>query len=241
MAGHSHWAQVKHKKALVDAKRSKIVSKLMNAILVAVREGVNPETNYKLKIAIERARNFGVPADSIERAIQRATGELKTGGLEEVIYEAYGPENSAFLIKTTTDNRNRSLSEVRQILNTLGGKLATPGSALWLFEERGVIVVRQATFPEDIIDRLIGQGLLDWRQRHSEGEIVLITEPQQLAEVSQALKAAGVEVIEERLEFLPKNSIKISENSRAAVDRMIEKLLEHPEVQDVYSNITEIA
>jgi YebC/PmpR family DNA-binding regulatory protein len=235
MSGHSHWAQVKHKKAIVDAKRSKVVSKLMNAILVAVRDGSNPETNYKLKIAIERARDFGVSTESIDRALKKATGELKSGGLEEVIYEAYGPDNVALLIKTATDNRNRTLSEIRQILNSTGGKLATPGSALWLFDERGVIVIRKQSLMEEMIDRLIGRGLIDWREQ--DGEIVLITDPQQLGDISQEIKRAGIEVSEESLEFLPKNSLKISEQSQLAVKKLIEKLLDHPEVQEVYSNI----
>jgi len=235
MSGHSHWAQVKHKKAIVDAKRSKVVSKLMNAILVAVRDGSNPETNYKLKIAIERARDFGVSTESIDRVLKKATGELKSGGLEEVIYEAYGPDNVALLIKTATDNRNRTLSEIRQILNSTGGKLATPGSALWLFDERGVIVIRKQSLMEEMIDRLIGRGLIDWREQ--DGEIMLITDPQQLGDISQEIKRAGIEVSEESLEFLPKNSLKISEQSQLAVKKLIEKLLDHPEVQEVYSNI----
>jgi YebC/PmpR family DNA-binding regulatory protein len=138
MAGHSHWAQVKHKKAALDAKRGQIVSKLIRAITIAAREGNNPETNYKLRSAIERAKEFQVPLENIERAIRK--GESREDNLEEIIFEAYLGDVQ-ILIKAITENKNRTLGDLRHLLNRFNGRLAEPGSVIWNFQEKGVIVV----------------------------------------------------------------------------------------------------
>jgi YebC/PmpR family DNA-binding regulatory protein len=135
MSGHSHWSGIKHKKGIQDAKRAKIFTKLAKPIVIAAREGGgNPDTNFKLKIAIDQARSFNMPKDNIERAVKRGTGEIKGADITEVVYEAFGPGGIMMIIKTLTDNTNRTVSEIKTILSKVGGKFGGPGSVMWNFE-----------------------------------------------------------------------------------------------------------
>jgi len=177
MAGHSHWAQIKHKKAAKDAKRGKIFSKLVREIIVAVRQGgPDPTMNPRLRMVLDKAKQHNLPKENIERAIKRATGEEGGAQFEEVIYEGYGPGGVAFVIKTVTDNKNRTVNEIRHIFSKHGGNLATSGSVLWQFEERGVIYIpKDATDEESLLEIALEAGADDME---TEGDqFVVYTSP----------------------------------------------------------------
>lgn len=229
MAGHSHWAQIKHKKAVVDVKKSQIISKLLRAITIAAREGTDPEFNFKLRSAIEKAKEFQIPLENIERAIKK--GEEKESNLEEVIYEAY-LEEIQLLIKAITDNKNRTLGEVRHILNKFNGRLATPGSVIWNFQEKGIIAVSKdeaekilefADFYEDIEEK--------------DGEILLITSPLKLNDLRKKIESANIKINDSRIELVPINTIEIDENLQIKIQDLINELLNLDDIEEVFTNL----
>jgi len=232
MAGHSHWAQVKHKKAVVDAKRGQIISKLIRAITIAAREGNNPETNYKLRSAIERAKEFQVPLENIERAIKK--GESREDNLEEIIFEAY-LEDVQILIKAITDNKNRTLGDLRHLLNRFNGRLAEPGSVIWNFKEKGVIVVSK----NDEAKVLEFADLIeDYEEKN--GDILLITNPSFLNELKNKLESGKIEIKDSYLEFRPLNILEnIDDNLKMKVKQLVEELLNLDDVEEVFTNLKE--
>jgi len=230
MAGHSHWAQVKHKKAVIDAKRGQIVSKLIRAITIAAREGNNPETNYKLRSAIERAKEFQVPLENIERAIKK--GEAREDNLEEIIFEAY-LEDVQILIKTITDNKNRTLGDLRHLLNRFNGRLAEPGSVIWNFKEKGVIVVSK----NDEAKVLEFADLIeDYEEKN--GDILLITNQSFLNELKNKLESSQIEIKDSYLDFRPLNILEnIGDNLKIKVKQLVEELLNLDDVEEVFTNL----
>jgi YebC/PmpR family DNA-binding regulatory protein len=232
MAGHSHWAQVKHKKAALDAKRGQIISKLIRAITIAAREGNNPETNYKLRSAIERAKEFQIPLENIERAIKK--GESREDNLEEIIFEAY-LEDVQILIKAITDNKNRTLGDLRHLLNRFNGRLAEPGSVIWNFKEKGVIVVSK----NDEAKVLEFTDLIeDYEEKN--GDILLITSPSFLNELKNKLESGKIEIKDSYLEFRPLNILEnLDENLKMKVKQLIEELLNLDDVEEVFTNLKE--
>jgi YebC/PmpR family DNA-binding regulatory protein len=230
MAGHSHWAQVKHKKAVVDAKRGQIISKLIRAITIAAREGNNPETNYKLRSAIERAKEFQVPLENIERAIKK--GESREDNLEEIIFEAY-LEDVQILIKAITDNKNRTLGDLRHLLNRFNGRLAEPGSVIWNFKEKGVIVVSK----NDEAKVLEFADLIeDYEEKN--GDILLITNPGFLNELKNKLESNKIEIKNSYLDFRPLNILEnIDDNLKMKVKQLVEELLNMDDVEEVFTNL----
>jgi YebC/PmpR family DNA-binding regulatory protein len=232
MAGHSHWAQVKHKKAVLDAKRGQIISKLIRAITIAAREGNNPETNYKLRSAIERAKEFQVPLENIERAIKK--GESREDNLEEIIFEAY-LEDVQILIKAITDNKNRTLGDLRHLLNRFNGRLAEPGSVIWNFKEKGVIVVSK----NDEAKVLEFADLIeDYEEKN--GDILLITNSSFLNELKNKLESGKIEIKDSYLEFRPLNILEnIDDNLKMKVKQLIEELLNLDDVEEVFTNLKE--
>jgi YebC/PmpR family DNA-binding regulatory protein len=232
MAGHSHWSQIKHKKAALDAKRGQIISKLIRAITIAAREGNNPETNYKLRSAIERAKEFQVPLENIERAIKK--GEKKEDNLEEIIFEAY-LEDVQILIKTITDNKNRTLGDLRHLLNRFNGRLAEPGSVIWNFKEKGVIVVSK----NDEAKVLEFADLIeDYEEKN--GDILLITNPSFLNELKNKLESSKIEIKDSYLEFRPLNILEnIDDNLKMKVKQLAEELLNLDDVEEVFTNLKE--
>jgi YebC/PmpR family DNA-binding regulatory protein len=232
MAGHSHWAQVKHKKAVVDAKRGQIISKLIRAITIAAREGNNPETNYKLRSAIERAKEFQVPLENIERAIKK--GESREDNLEEIIFEAY-LEDVQILIKAITDNKNRTLGDLRHLLNRFNGRLAEPGSVIWNFKEKGVIVVSK----NDEAKVLEFADLIeDYEEKN--GDILLITNPSFLNELKNKLESGKIEIKDSYLEFRPLNILEnIDDNLKMKVKQLVEELLNLDDIEEVFTNLKE--
>jgi YebC/PmpR family DNA-binding regulatory protein len=234
MAGHSHWAQVKHKKALLDKKRSQLMGKLINAILVSAKIDPNPETNPKLRNAIEKAKEFGVPQETIERNIKKAQGLLDKTVIEEIILEAYAPNGVALLIKCATDNKNRTIGEVKRILNKYEGKLAEPGSVMWLFEEKGVLVINKADFKEEIIDKL-SEYLQDFETK--DDNVILYTSVENLFKTKTILEKENIQVLSTEIQFVPKNYVNIKDKEiEDKVNKLIEELLENNDVYEVYTN-----
>jgi YebC/PmpR family DNA-binding regulatory protein len=234
MAGHSHWAQVKHKKALLDKKRSQLMGKLINAILVSAKIDPNPETNPKLRNAIEKAKEFGVPQETIERNIKKAQGLLDKTVIEEIILEAYAPNGVALLIKCATDNKNRTIGEVKRILNKYEGKLAEPGSVMWLFEEKGILVINKADFKEEIIDKL-SEYLQDFETK--DDNVILYTSVENLFKTKTILEKENIQVLSTEIQFVPKNYVNIKDKEiEDKINKLIEELLENNDVYEVYTN-----
>ncbi len=230
MAGHSHWAQIKRKKALLDAKKSQLIGKIINAITVAAREGNNPETNPKLRNAIERAKEFKVPLENIERAIKKA--EDKSLNLEEVWYEAYF-ENVSLLIKAITDNKNRTLGNIKAILNKRGGKLANPGAVRWSFEEKGVVEIYKKN-ENDVLEFL--DIIEDIREKDSE-TLMLITSVKNLNELKNRILNKGIEIFDSYIEFFPINPVEIKdEETKEKLKNLINELLDLDDVDEVFTS-----
>lgn len=229
MAGHSHWAQVKHKKAVVDAKRSQLISKLVRAITIAARENSNLETNYKLRSAVERAKNFQVPLENIEKAIKK--GSETSDKLEEIIYEAYYGDIQ-LLIKAITDNKNRTLGDIKHLLNKFNGRLAEPGSVKWNFKEKGLIVCSK-----DDDDKIL--SLVDYYEDLLEqnGEIMLITNLQDLSQLKQRLEELKVEIKDFQIELSPLTTIEVDDEKKSKLNNLIEQLLNLDDIEEVFTNL----
>ena len=242
MAGHSHWHGIRHKKELEDKKRAKIFSKLARMIAVAAREGKDPETNPKLRMAIEQAKEFRMPKESIEKAIKRGAGEIEGERYEEFIFEALGPGNIAILIEGITDNRNRALLEIKQILNKFGGKLAQEGSLRWMFKRMGVIRISQISNvksqnleKEEVELRVIEAGAEDFVWRN--GVLEVYTKPEELEKVKERLIQEGFKIESAQLEWVPNEEIDIDKEDKEKAQKLFEELDENDNVQEIYSNL----
>jgi YebC/PmpR family DNA-binding regulatory protein len=237
MSGHSKWASIKHKKAATDAKRGQLFTKLARAIAVAAREGGgDPESNFTLAAAIEKAKSYSMPKDNIQRAIDRGTG---AGGadeqIERVVYEGYGPGGAAVLVDALTDNRNRTGAEVRNIFDKSGGSLGEPGSVAWQFEKKGVILVDGERFSEDDLMPAIDAGAEDVAPE--DDVLKVTTAPTDLATVSGALEDAGVDVQSSELAMEPSAVVEIDDEAKArALVRLMEALDDHDDVEAVHAN-----
>jgi YebC/PmpR family DNA-binding regulatory protein len=236
MAGHSKWAGIKHKKAIVDARRGKLFTKLARAITVAAKDGGgDPEGNPALALAIQRARDASMPKDNIERAIAKGTGEgADADALEAVLYEGYGPGGVAVLVDALTDNRNRTGSEVRHIFGKHGGNLGEPGSVGYLFDKRGVIVVDATRYAEDDLLPAIEAGALDVTVDDDVFEI--LSEPADLPAVRAALEEAGVELESAEVGQHPKTRVPIDEETATKLMRLIDALEDNDDVDEVHAN-----
>jgi len=238
MSGHSKWATIKRKKEATDAKRSNMYAKLLRAVEVAAREGGgNVEGNMTLASAVEKAKSFSVPADNIERAVKRGTGELNDGArYEELSYEGYAPGGVALLIETLTDNRNRTGQEIRHAFTRNGGNLGEQGSTAWMFARRGIIEVEKASAPDEdrLLELALEAGAEDLRDAESSWEIV--TEPQALRAVGEALAAANVPVSSAELTMMPQTAIPVEGGEAKQVLNLIESLEDLDDVQAVYAN-----
>jgi YebC/PmpR family DNA-binding regulatory protein len=236
MSGHSKWASIKHKKAAVDSKRGALFTKLARAITVAAREGgPDPTGNATLAHAIQKAKDFRMPKDNIERAIAKGAGTDKdSAALEEVTYEGYGPGGVALLINCLTDNRNRTGSDVRNLLGKSGGNLGEPGSVGWIFEKKGTIVVDAGAYGEDDLFVAIDAGAEDITNDDDVFEV--ITEPARFVAVRAALEAAGVEFQSAGIVQHPKNRVELEDKDAARLFRLIDALEEHDDVNEVAAN-----
>jgi YebC/PmpR family DNA-binding regulatory protein len=236
MAGHSKWANIRHRKAAQDAKRGKIYTKLAREITVAAREGGgDPEKNPRLRAAIEKARKFNMPKENIERAIKRGTGELQGESYEEITYEGYGPGGVAIIVKCLTDNRNRTASEVRHVFSKHGGNLGTSGCVSYLFERKGVITLPGDKYDEEsVMMAAIEAGAEDVVTE--DGKFVIYTQPSELEEVRKGLIEAGIEVEEAKLELIPTTTTRVEGETAQKVLKLLMALEDLDDVQEVYSN-----
>jgi len=236
MAGHSHWAQIKRKKAVQDAKRGQLFTKLIREIIVAVRAGGSgdPDLNPRLRAAIQAARAANMPKENIERAIKKALGLEEGTNYEEAVFEGYGPGGVAILINTITDNRRRTVSELRHLFSKHGGNLAEPGAVAWIFEQKGLIVVPKKD-EEKILEIAIEKGAEDTKEYESEIEIV--TDPSQFEDVKKALEEAKIEIISAKITMVPKTTVPVEDEATASsLLKLIEALDDHDDVQQVYAN-----
>ncbi|HWH95574.1 MAG TPA: YebC/PmpR family DNA-binding transcriptional regulator [Baekduia sp.] len=236
MAGHSKWAGIKHKKAIVDARRGKLFTKLARAITVAAKEGGgDADGNPALALAIQKAKDASMPKDNIERAIAKGTGAgADVDALENVMYEGYGPGGVALLIEAVTDNRNRTGADVRHALSKGNGSLGEPGSVAYNFEKKGVVVVDGERYSEDDLMVAIDAGAEDISREDDLWEIV--TEPSELAAVRQALEAAEVDVQSSEVLQRPKALVPVDEETAAKLLRLIDNLEDNDDVDAVHAN-----
>src|SRR5262245_55194969 len=237
MAGHSPWANIKHRKAAVDAKRGKLWTKLSKAIIVAAKMGGgDPESNLRLRYAINDAKAVSMPKDNIERAIKRGTGEIEGGEVEEVLYEGYGPGGVAILCEIMTDNRNRTAPEIRKVFDTHGGKLGATNCVAWMFERKGLFIVAASKVDEEkLMDLALEAGAEDLKR---EGDTFHVTcPPEAFNSVSDALAKAGLEPDSKQLTRLPSNTVEVGDVETArSVLQLIEALDDHDDVQSVAAN-----
>jgi YebC/PmpR family DNA-binding regulatory protein len=236
MAGHSKWAQIKHKKAATDAKRGKQFTKLARAITVAAREGGgDPAGNATLATAIQKARDNSMPKDNIQRAIEKGTGEGESGeAIERVVYEGYGPGGAAIMVEALTDNRNRTSAEVRHAFEKNGGSLGEPGSVAWIFDKRGVILVDADRYSEDDLIPAIDAGA---QEVSEDGDLLkVVSEPTDLAAVRAALTDSGIEIESAELTMEPRSTVEVAGPDAGGLVRLMEALDEHDDVDSVQAN-----
>jgi len=236
MSGHSKWSTIKRQKGAADAKRGALFTKLGKEITIAARQGGgDPEANYRLRLAVDKARTANMPADNIKRAIERATGGKEAIEYEEITYEGYGPGGVALIVETATDNRNRTAAEVRSIFSKAGGQLAGQGSVAWQFEQRGVISIEGGSGDaDDIALAAIDAGATDVDTESEPIEIA--TEPTQLLSVQSSLEAAGVKVDSAELAMVAKTPIEVDVEKARSNLRLIEALEDSDDVQRVTAN-----
>ncbi|WP_026973434.1 YebC/PmpR family DNA-binding transcriptional regulator [Aliagarivorans marinus] len=236
MAGHSKWANIKHRKAAQDAKRGKIFTKLIRELTVAAREGgSDADANPRLRAAIDKALSSNMTRDTITRAIQRGAGELEGQQLETVIYEGYGPGGTAVLVETMTDNRNRTVSGVRHAFSKSGGNLGTDGSVAYLFAKKGVISFAPGIDEEQLMDQALEAGADDVLT-HEDGSVDVHTEPAEFGTVKDALDAAGFESVNAEVTMLPSTFAELDADTAPKLLRLIDMLEDDDDVQEVYHN-----
>jgi len=236
MSGHSKWSTIKHQKGVADAKRGQLFTKLAREISVAVRQGgADTQANFKLRLIMQKARDNNMPLENIDRAIKRASGGTDGAALSEVTYEGYGPGGSAILAQALTDNKNRTLSEVRNILSRGGGNLGESGSVTWLFDSRGVIIADATKVDaEEVALFAIDAGAEDVKIEGTTLEVN--TKPQDLEAVRKALELKKVPISSSELSMVPKTMVKLDEKSALQALKLLDKLEELDEVQHVYTN-----
>lgn len=236
MAGHSHWANIAHKKSVIDAKRGKVWSKLSKAIIVAAKMGgPDPDSNLRLRYAINDAKAVSMPKDNIERAIKKGSGELEGSNYEEVLYEGIGPAGVAIMCDILTDNRNRTAPEIRKLFEVCGGKLGATGCAAWTFDRKGLILIAADQADEEaLMDLAIEAGADDVRR---EGEVFeVICEPDSYRGVCDALAAAEIETSSRELTWIARDTIEVSGDDARNVLKLMERLDDHDDVQSVSAN-----
>jgi YebC/PmpR family DNA-binding regulatory protein len=237
MSGHSKWSTIKHKKAATDARRGKLFTRLAREITIAAREGGgNLDTNFRLRLAVDRAKADNMPKDNIERAIKRGTGELKGEDLVEVMYEGYAPNGVALLVQVLTDNRNRTVADVRRVLTRQGGALAEAGAVAWQFARKGYIAIApDGVDQEAVFEAAVEAGAED--VVFGDDLIEIYAELEDFQAVRQALEDAGIDFETAELAMVPKTTLQLAEKDTLQVMGVIEALEELDDVQQVYSNL----
>jgi YebC/PmpR family DNA-binding regulatory protein len=235
MSGHSKWATIKHKKAALDSKRGKVFTRLIKEIMIAARAGGDADTNARLRTAVAAAKAVSMPADNIKRAIMRGTGELEGGQIDEILYEGYGPGGAAVIVNVATDNRNRTVSEIRHMFSKNGGNLGEVGSVAWMFERKSQIFVDGEKATEDqLMDLLLEAGTDDIRDQGGTWEI--LSAPEAHEAVLKALEKAGIPNESAEIAMVPKNTVKLEGKQAHAMLKLYDLLEEHDDVQSVYGN-----
>jgi YebC/PmpR family DNA-binding regulatory protein len=235
MSGHSKWATIKHKKAALDAKRGKMFTRVIKEITIAARSGGDPDSNARLRTAITAAKAVSMPADNIKRAIMRGTGELEGGQIDEITFEGYGPGGAAVMVEVATDNRNRTVSEIRHLFSKHGGNLGEVGSVAWMFERKSQILIEEDKAEEEQLMMLaLDAGADDIKHEGPQWEV--LSTPEIHEKVLETLHKAGIETASASIAMVPKNLVKLEGKNAAAMLRLSEAMEEHDDVQNVYSN-----
>ena len=236
MSGHSKWHNIQARKSAVDKKKGKLFSKLIREITIAAREGGgNPETNPRLRTAIEKAKEANMPSDNIKKAILRGTGQLEGQKYEEIVYEGYGPGGVAVYVEAVTDNKNRTTAEIRRIFSKHGGSLGENGCVSWMFERKGQLKIDpQGVSDDDILLISADAGAEDLKREDS--EVCVYTSPSDLYKVKQSLEENGIKVVSADFVMIPKNSVKIEGDKAEQTLKLISELEDHDDIQKVFSN-----
>ncbi len=238
MSGHSKWSQIKHKKAHTDAKRGKVFTKIVKEISIAARiGGGDPDGNPRLRAVIEKAKEVNMPHDNVKKAIMKGTGELPGVNYEEFVYEGYGPAGVAIMIEVLTDNKNRTLPEIRHILAKQGGSLGETGCVSWMFDKRGYILVAKSAASEDaLMSVALDAGAEDMKNDPAEENYEIITAPEDVSRVKEAVEKAKIPVESAEVTMLPKSYVVLDEKAADQTIRLMDALEENEDVQNVYSN-----
>jgi YebC/PmpR family DNA-binding regulatory protein len=236
MSGHSHWAGIKHKKALVDAKRGKMWSKLAKAIIVAAKHGGgDPNMNIRLRAAVDAAKAVSLPKENIARAIKRGTGELEGAAFEEISYEGYGPGGVAILCQILTDNRNRTAGEIRKIFEMSDGKMGSAGCVAWMFDNKGLFIIDADKIEEDALLELALEAGADDVRRFGE-KFEVTCKPESYQQVSAALTKAGIEPSSQEITRIPRDTVDLDGDTARKVLKLMERLDDHDDVQSLSAN-----
>jgi len=235
MSGHSKWATIKHKKGALDAKRGKIFTRLIKEITIAAKSGGDVDKNPRLRTAVAAAKAENMPADNIKRAIQRGTGELPGVSYEEITFEGYGPGGVAVLVEVSTDNRNRTVSEIRHAFSKNGGNMGEAGSVGWMFHKKGdIIISKSAAKEDDLMNLVLEAGGEDLKDDGDNWEV--LTDPSSYEAVLEAVKNAGIKPEVAEIAMVPQNYTKLEGHQAGTMIRLLEALEEHDDVEHVYSN-----
>lgn len=235
MSGHSKWATIKHKKAALDAKRGKAFTRLIKEIQIAARNGGDPDANPRLRTAVLAAKAVSMPADNIKRAIMRGTGELEGGQIDEIMFEGYGPGGAAVLVNVATDNRNRTVAEVRHLFSKMGGNMGEQGSVSWMFERKSLILIDgEKTTEDQLMTIALDAGADDIRDAGGAWEV--LSPPESHEAVLQAIEKAGIPTESAEISMVAKNTVKLEGKNAVNMLKLYDALEEHDDVQNVYGN-----
>ena len=234
MAGHSKWANIKHRKARQDASRGKVWTKVIREITVAAKDGPDPNDNPRLRLALEKANSANMPKDTIKRAIEKGSGTGDTGDLEEIIFEGYGPGGVAILVETMTDNRNRTVSDVRHAFSKFGGNLGTDGSVAYLFKKLGIIQINKNYTEEELMENVIESGATDFTEEEDFFEVT--TDPNEFSRVIDYFKQNKIEYLNAELSLRADTLVNLNQDMSEKVLNIMEFMDDLDDVQEVYTN-----
>ncbi|MFA7662362.1 MAG: YebC/PmpR family DNA-binding transcriptional regulator [Patescibacteria group bacterium] len=238
MSGHNKWSTIKNKKAVVDAKKGKIFTRLGRLITIAAREGGGDmDSNFNLRMMVEKAKKSNMPKENVDKAIKRGTGEIEGAQIENLVYEAFGPGGVAFIVDTLTDNRNRTVAEIKHIFVKNGGNLGEPNSVMWMFERKGVIRISKENLKDraDEIEMLAIEAGAEDIDNQAEG-LTIYTSADSFVKVKQVLEATKLELDSEEIEYVPKTTIAVDDKIANALERIGEQLDDHDDVSDYSTN-----
>ncbi len=236
MSGHSKWHSIKHQKGVADARRGQLFTKLTRELIIAAREGGgNTDMNFRLRLAVQKARDNNMPMDNIDRAIKKGTGELEGGSLTELTLEGYGPSGTAIMVNALTDNRNRTIQEVRSIFTRHGSNLGESGCVSWIFDSKGIITIKADNVDSDELAlTAIDAGAEDVKVEDDYVEVYTV--PEELENVRKSLEEQDVTIENSEVSMMPKNTVELDEKSALQALKLMDKLEENDDVQNVYSN-----